>query len=69
MNRNEEIMKKYFRLIIDLGFDYDGFNSVDNLKSLIDEMVRYAKLGEECNDTEAIYINNDEKFNILGEKI
>ena len=28
--------------IIDYGFDYDGFNTVDSLKGLIDMMVDYA---------------------------
>lgn len=30
------------QLIRDLGFDYDGFNDVNNLKLLIDELVRIA---------------------------
>lgn len=29
--------------IKDLGFDYDGFNNVEDLKKLIDELVRIAK--------------------------
>lgn len=31
------------QLLIDIGFDYDGFNQVDSLKTLIDELVRYAR--------------------------
>ena len=34
-------------LIIDIGFDYDGCNSVDSLKSLVDELVEYARRGAE----------------------
>jgi hypothetical protein len=34
-----------FQLIIDLGDDYDGFNTVDSLKGLIDELVAIAKIG------------------------
>jgi hypothetical protein len=34
-----------FQLIIDLGEDYDGYNSVDNLKALIDELVEIARIG------------------------
>ena len=30
------------QLIADIGFDYDGYNQVDSLKSLIDELVKYA---------------------------
>lgn len=29
--------------IIDYGFDYDGFNTVESLKSLIDMLVDYAR--------------------------
>ena len=69
MNRNELIMKKYFQMIIDLGYDYDGFNSVESLKGLINELVRLASLGIVCNTTEPIYKNNDKKYNILMEEI
>lgn len=31
------------QLLIDIGFDYDGFNESDSLKTLIDELVGYAK--------------------------
>lgn len=34
-------------LIIDIGFNYDGCNSVDSLKSLVDELVEYARRGAE----------------------
>lgn len=65
-----EIMEKYFELIIDLGYDYDGFNKEEDLKGLIDELVRYASLGRVCNITEPIYTRkDDEKCNILGELI
>lgn len=29
--------------IIDIGFDYDGYNDVDNLKILVDELVDLAR--------------------------
>lgn len=70
MKKRMEIMEKYFELIIDLGADYDGCNTVESLKDLIDELVRLASLGRACNITEPIYANgNDEKLNILFEKI
>lgn len=31
------------QLLIDIGFDYDGFNKADSLKGLIDELVSYAR--------------------------
>jgi len=32
-------------MIIDLAYDYDGYNKAENLKELIDELVVYAKKG------------------------
>jgi len=64
-----KVMEKYFELIIDLGFDYDGLSQVDSLKWLIDELVHYAKLGRVCNTTEAIYEIENKKFNILHKEI
>jgi hypothetical protein len=32
-------------MIIDIGLDYDGYNSIETLKSLIDELVGFAKDG------------------------
>ena len=63
------IMEKYFELIVDLGYDYDGLNSIENLKGLIDELVRFASLGRVYNTTEAIYVNEDKKYNILNEEL
>lgn len=64
-----EIMENYFELISDLGYDYDGFNTVENLKSLIDELVKYANLGRVCNTTEPIYINGNKQYNISHKEI
>ncbi len=70
LERKLKIKDKYFRLIIDLGFDYDGFNNSDKLKILIDELVRYANLGLHSNDTEMITIDEKHrKFNILDEEL
>ena len=40
--RTEKALDK-IQYIIDYGFDYDGFNSVESLKGLIDMLVDYAK--------------------------
>lgn len=69
MTRNEKIQTQYLRMILDLGYDYDGCNTVESLKSLIDELMRLARLGIDINDYEPIYENNGKKFNILGEEI
>ena len=66
---NDEIMERYFEIIIDLALDYDGFKTVKGLKDLIDELVRFAKLGRDCNITEPIYENNGKKYNIIHEEL
>ena len=40
--------------IIDFGFDYDGFESVERLKGLIDMMVEYAR------ETQQILLGDDD---------
>lgn len=40
-NKNQEVIKKLTRLI-DIGYDYDGYSDLYNLKKLIDELVGYA---------------------------
>lgn len=73
MERQIQIMEKYFELICDIGCDYDGYNDVEGLKSVIDEMIRFASLGRAANDTEPIfnqYANGISKnVNILGEEL
>ena len=49
LNKKIDIMERYFELIIDLGFDYDGLSKSDDLKTLIDELVHYARLGRRDN--------------------
>lgn len=70
LERQIKIKDKYCQLIINLGFDYDGFNTVDSLKGLIDELVSYARKAIEYDDKEVIYVNGKgERDNILGEPI
>lgn len=33
---------RWCQLIADIGYDYDGFNEVESLKALIDELIKYA---------------------------
>lgn len=68
--RQIEIMERYFELICDIGYDYDGYNKADNLKKVIDNLVHYASLGRVANDTEIIYTDGKGiNENILFEKI
>lgn len=70
LKRQIKIKNNFFQMIIDLGFDYDGFNSTDDLKKLIDELVRCAKLGLKCNDKEVMFIDGKHnKYNILHEEL
>lgn len=40
-NNAEECLQ----MIIDIGFDYDGYSKAEHLKELIDELVDYARRG------------------------
>jgi len=40
-----DAMQQQLQQIIDIGFDYDGYHSVEDLKELIDELVDMAKDG------------------------
>lgn len=64
--RQLKIKDEYLKLIIALGFDYDGFNTVEGLKALIDELVELAKKALKSDDKSTMYIGNEEK-NILFE--
>ena len=69
-DRQIAIKDKYMQLIIDLGCDYDGWNDVDHLKGLIDELVSYARYGIECNDKQVMFRGLDNSaYNILDEEI
>ena len=75
LEENEElkqqiiIMEKYFELIHNISFDYDGYNDVAGLKGVINELNRFANLGRACNTTEPIYESDGVKFNILLQKL
>ena len=70
LERQIKIKDKWCQLIIDIGFDYDGFNTVESLKGLIDELVDYAHKAIICDDVSVVYIGaDDKKSNILFEDI
>ena len=69
LERQIKIKNKYFQMIIDYGFDYDGFNDVSNLKQLIDDIVEFSRAGLDCNDKKVVYINSEKKYNILHEEL
>lgn len=70
LERQIKIKDKWCQLIIDIGFDYDGFNTVESLKGLIDELVDYAHKAIICDDVSVVYAGaDDKKSNILLEDI
>lgn len=69
LERQIKIKNKYFQMIIDYGFDYDGFNNVSDLKQLIDDIVDFSRAGLDCNDKKVVYINSKGKYNILDEEL
>lgn len=70
LEKQIEVKDKWCQLIIDLGFDYDGLNTVESLKGLIDELVDYAHKAIICDDVSVVYVGaDDKKSNILLEDI
>lgn len=71
LERQLQIKDEYLDLIIGLGFDYDGLNTVKSLKGLIDEIVDYARKAKICDDKSVIYGGEElgEPKNILFEKL
>lgn len=70
LKRQNKIKDKYCELIYELGFDYDGLNTVESLKGLIDDLVDYAKKSIKNDDNSFVFEGmNGTKYNILREKI
>lgn len=70
LERQVKIKDEWCQLIVDLGFDYDGCNTVESLKGLIDELVDYAHKAIICDDVSVAYVGaDDKKSNILLKNI
>lgn len=69
LKREKNIMQNYLQLIIDIGYDYDGYNDVKNLKELIDELCKYALYGKNLDDKKIVASSCENYYNILGEEI
>lgn len=70
LERQIEIKNEYLVFILDLVYDYDGFNTIEGLKGLIDELRIYASYALDSNDKIPVYRDgNGNDFNILHEKI
>ena len=70
LERQIEIKNEYLGFILALACDYDGFNTIEGLKGLIDGLSKYARCALDNNDKIPIYRDvNGNDFNILHEKI
>lgn len=71
LQRQVKIKNAYLQLIIDLAFDYDGYEKAEDLKELIDELVAYAVLAIKNDDKEVIYESGHDQTqsNILMEPL
>ena len=70
LERQIAIKNEYLGFIVDLAYDYDGFNTVEGLKGLIDELSKHASYALDNNDKIPVYRDvNGNDFNILHEKI
>lgn len=63
-SRKLGVKNVWLNAIISIGSDYDGCNTVESLKGLIDELVYYAEKGWECNNTNPAY---DDFEKLLGD--
>ena len=65
---NKELILELLTLISDITVDYDGYNSADSLKELIDEMADYIRIARKLlnEPTDADCIKMARK--LLGEK-
>lgn len=66
LKRQIEIKNNYLELIYDIGYDYDGCNSVKSLKELIDELIDLAAKGIKNDDKSEMYMGGK---NILFEQV
>jgi len=69
LERKLRIKDTYCQLIRDLAFDYDGCETVESLKNLIDELSTYAYMAINNDDKEIISCSEKYNYNILGEPI
>ena len=70
LERRINIKDAYCNLIYMIGVDYDGYETPDGLKSLIDELVALAKRAVKNDDKYAMYEGcGDKYYNILNEEV
>jgi hypothetical protein len=58
--------RQALEMIKDMGLDYDGYYSVDDLKGLVDDLVGFAKEGLRGNRPQ--YLNQGKVYEIIYDK-
>ena len=70
LERQIRIKDNYCDMIWCLGVDYDGYETPEGLKSLIDELVALAERAVKNDDKYAMYEGcSDKYYNILNEEV
>ena len=72
LERQIKIKDEYLKLIVGVGFDYDGMDdSNEGLRLVIDELVDYARKALDNDDKSVIYatLDNSMQKNILLEEL
>lgn len=69
LERQIAIKDRYLDLIWALGCDYDGYETPEGLKSLIDELVELARKASLNDDKSVTSFGDGKTYNILGEQI
>lgn len=72
-DRQLKIKNEYLSLIWQIGYDYDGCNTVKSLQELIDELLDLSIKAKQNDDKSVMYIGargrTDIKMNILYEEV
>lgn len=70
LERQIKIKDEYLKLMWFIGADYDGYETPDGLKSVIDNLMDLCQKAGNNNDTYAIYEGcGDKYYNILNEEV
>jgi hypothetical protein len=59
--------RQALEMIRDIGYDYDGYHTVDDLKALVDELVQFAKNGLQGRRPQ--YLNREKVYEWVDGKM
>lgn len=58
---NPDSADEWLEIIVGIGFDYDGCNTVESLKGLVDTLVEMSQKARECLRSEKIFYDEEEE--------